>query len=392
VATDLPAGFVLPATADADSTVAGGAAAPQLATDPSAVSGTASEATVPNAAQAAAVTDVAAQSPAVVTELDGAAQAALTVAKGSPTAPALAPTGKIDAVPQGDADGDALSAAAAKAVSVSTNANPATLTAADGGSEIQASAVPSMSRHVASQPLDTTPAATAQPSDKDSSASGDAANAFEASQASAAASAPTPMQQSAAPAPQTAPAAQPTPPQPSVPTQIAGLVAPLRTAADGNYTVSLQLHPAELGPVSVQVSVDQGVLSVQMYADHPQAHDALRASLSDLRGQLQAAGIQTGTVDVGVRIAAAQQSGQASSQGNSGFAGQQSWQQGHFGQQLHQGMHQQSGHGTHAEPQTGWTFDDAFAGADGKRLQETPRISGRRRAAFADDRAVDVRM
>jgi flagellar hook-length control protein FliK len=91
--------------------------------------------------------------------------------------------------------------------------------------------------------------------------------------------------------------------------QIVQVVAPLRTAKDGDYTLSLQLHPADLGPVTVRVDVHQGVLSVHMVADHAQGHDALNQSLNDLRSQLEAGGVRTGDIGLGTRSSLSQQGG-----------------------------------------------------------------------------------
>jgi flagellar hook-length control protein FliK len=111
-------------------------------------------------------------------------------------------------------------------------------------------------------------------------------------------------------APPTTPSpAQVTPPQPPQPAytsgmvsqQIVQVVAPLRTAKDGDYTLSLQLHPAELGPVTVRVDVQQGVLSVHLSADHTHGHDALNQSLADLRTQLQSNGVRTGDIVVAAK-------------------------------------------------------------------------------------------
>jgi flagellar hook-length control protein FliK len=121
---------------------------------------------------------------------------------------------------------------------------------------------------------------------------------------------PAPVQPVAAAVTQAAQAAV-TPPA----DQIVQVVAPLRTAKDGDYTLSLQLHPAELGPVTVRVDVHQGVLSVHMMADNAQGHDALNQSLNDLRSQLEAGGVRTGDIGLGSRSAGQQMSQQQAQQG-----------------------------------------------------------------------------
>lgn len=137
--------------------------------------------------------------------------------------------------------------------------------------------------------------------------------------------------------------------------QIVQVVAPLRTAKDGDYTLSLQLHPADLGAVTVRVEVQQGVLSVHMSAEHAHGHEVLNQSLSDLRSQLQTSGVRTGDI-----IVAAKQS----------LMPQQHEQQQHTG-----GRHQ------HEAP----TYDDA--GGD-RRPADRPS----RQPQQADDDTLDVRI
>ncbi len=95
--------------------------------------------------------------------------------------------------------------------------------------------------------------------------------------------------------PNAAPAAVPAP----VAEQIVRVLTPLHESNDGSYTLSLQLHPAELGPVTIRVDVSQGVLSVHLLADHLQGHEALNQSLHALRAQLEASGVQTGDIQLG---------------------------------------------------------------------------------------------
>jgi flagellar hook-length control protein FliK len=84
-------------------------------------------------------------------------------------------------------------------------------------------------------------------------------------------------------------------------------VAPLRSAGNGNYTLALQLHPADLGPVTVHVAVNDGVLSVQLVPDQSHGRDALTSSLSDLRNQLQAGGMRVGDIDIATKATLSQQ-------------------------------------------------------------------------------------
>ena len=185
-------------------------------------------------------------------------------------------------------------------------------------------------------------------------------------------------------------AAQATVPN-TVPNQIVQVLMPLRTAKDGNYTVSLQLHPAELGPVTVRVAVHDGILSVQLTADQQSGHDALHSSLTDLRTQLQASGLRVGDVDLGNRGAVSQQQlGNPSNQGAFGQAGQGG---------------QGSQHGAHPQPQyTPTGYGDGndrhpSSGSDwyGRSDDQPGRDSAdtRRRnitVGSSDDAALDVRI
>lgn len=96
-------------------------------------------------------------------------------------------------------------------------------------------------------------------------------------------------------------------PGPAAPTdadpweQVATVVRPLRTAPDGTHRLSLQLRPAELGTVHLEVAVNDGRLSVRAVADNLVSRDALVAALPELRAELTGSGIDLGSVDVGER-------------------------------------------------------------------------------------------
>jgi chemotaxis protein MotD len=111
-----------------------------------------------------------------------------------------------------------------------------------------------------------------------------------------------PVSQPAAVAVTTPTAAAPAPPE-----QLFQLVAPLRLAPDGTYTLTLQLRPADLGLVTVHVEARQGVLSVHIVADHDQARDVLRSSLGNLRSHLELGGVRAGDIDVSADRNARQQ-------------------------------------------------------------------------------------
>lgn len=87
---------------------------------------------------------------------------------------------------------------------------------------------------------------------------------------------------------------------PPVPEQLVTLVSPLRKSPDGTHRMSLQLRPEELGGVTVDVRVLGNQISLHLRADVPGTTDLLRASLADLRADLEAAGFDAGSLDVGV--------------------------------------------------------------------------------------------
>jgi flagellar hook-length control protein FliK len=80
--------------------------------------------------------------------------------------------------------------------------------------------------------------------------------------------------------------------------QLVSVVAPLRTQPDGSYRLTVDLHPAELGRVQLEVHVEHGVVNVHLQADHASTSALLRDGLHDLRDRLQAAGVRAGGVVV----------------------------------------------------------------------------------------------
>jgi flagellar hook-length control protein FliK len=91
-------------------------------------------------------------------------------------------------------------------------------------------------------------------------------------------------------------------PRPHVPSspveQVVKAVAPLRKLADGTHNVVLELHPAELGTVRVELSLDRGMVHLGLHADVEGTGHLLRAALPELRHQLGAAGLTAGRVAV----------------------------------------------------------------------------------------------
>jgi flagellar hook-length control protein FliK len=87
-------------------------------------------------------------------------------------------------------------------------------------------------------------------------------------------------------------------PQAPVAEQVVSVVAPLARQADGSYSVSLQLHPADLGAVRLELHVADGTVSVALHADSTAGRDVLAGHVSDLRSALADAGLTAGSVDV----------------------------------------------------------------------------------------------
>lgn len=97
--------------------------------------------------------------------------------------------------------------------------------------------------------------------------------------------------------------------QPEAPVwkQLATALKPVRLLSDGSQRLSVELHPAELGSVHLEVSLKDGVLSIRAVAEHVLGRDALQSSLPDLRGELTKAGVQLGNVDVGDKTSSGDQ-------------------------------------------------------------------------------------
>lgn len=96
-------------------------------------------------------------------------------------------------------------------------------------------------------------------------------------------------------APVTAPAPA-APPPPAA--QVVQLLAPLLEGPDGAHSISLQLHPEELGAVQVDVALLRGEITLALHARDLGAQDALRAALPMLRAELEASGLVATSVSV----------------------------------------------------------------------------------------------
>jgi flagellar hook-length control protein FliK len=76
------------------------------------------------------------------------------------------------------------------------------------------------------------------------------------------------------------------------------VVTPLRRLGDGQHDLVLELRPADLGAVRVELSLDKGVVHLGLRAEVEQTGQLLRAALPELRQQLDAAGVMAGRVAV----------------------------------------------------------------------------------------------
>ncbi len=86
---------------------------------------------------------------------------------------------------------------------------------------------------------------------------------------------------------------------PLVTAQLVAAVGPLKIAADGVQTLTLMLHPADLGSVQVRAELRDGVVSLQLIGSTDVGREALRAALPDLRRDLMDAGVTTGSLELG---------------------------------------------------------------------------------------------
>ena len=113
----------------------------------------------------------------------------------------------------------------------------------------------------------------------------------------AAATGPAP----AAPTGPATPAAAAPPPTPTFQppaSQLATRIAPLRLEADGIHRLTVNLHPADLGPVQVIAEIRNGEVSVQLSGATDAGNDALRNAIDDLRRELEQSGFANTTVDL----------------------------------------------------------------------------------------------
>lgn len=80
--------------------------------------------------------------------------------------------------------------------------------------------------------------------------------------------------------------------------QLLHVLRPLKHNPDGDYQMTLQLRPEELGKVEVSVTLKGGEINMQLSADNASARELLKQALGDLRGSLESSGLSTGELDV----------------------------------------------------------------------------------------------
>ncbi|MEO7125514.1 MAG: flagellar hook-length control protein FliK [Nakamurella sp.] len=115
---------------------------------------------------------------------------------------------------------------------------------------------------------------------------------------------------------------------PQMQPNVANILAQLRGAADGTYQLRAQVHPAELGAVSISATVQHGVLSVLLSPD-PTAQQAISQSLPQLRQHL----VDQGFTGVNVGLGSPNQPGHnGQGGGERGSRAQGSGHSSHHGQ------------------------------------------------------------
>lgn len=105
----------------------------------------------------------------------------------------------------------------------------------------------------------------------------------------------TPTATTDAVAPSSGPAPAAAPP---VLDQLVEQVGPLLEGPDGTHELSIELRPAELGRVVLDVTLEDGVIHVRVRADEAVSRALLADAMPDLRDVLERAGVRTGTLDV----------------------------------------------------------------------------------------------
>ena len=253
----------------------------------------------------ASTTDVATETAAPVTATGSTLDAAAAGAAGDTAAPAAGPAG-ADA-------GTALAATAGPRTASST------ATSGDVATSVDASVAPA-SIEATTTDADAVPAArpTGPSATTAATVSGEADGTSSAQSVPNAATPPavtpsavqsvvTPPTQApvAAPAPTTGPAAaaaEPTAEQRGV--ELGDLGSRLGASLRRNeqtQTLTIQLHPAELGAITVEARLVDGVTHLHLAPESASTTERLASSMADLRHQLARAGVDLGDLDLGER-------------------------------------------------------------------------------------------
>jgi flagellar hook-length control protein FliK len=87
---------------------------------------------------------------------------------------------------------------------------------------------------------------------------------------------------------------------------------------DGSRTITVELHPAELGRVEIRLSFESGSLNVQMTVDRQSTFEAFSRDRGGLEQQLGQAGVDLGSGGLDLRLG--QQSDQSESNTSGGGA------------------------------------------------------------------------
>jgi flagellar hook-length control protein FliK len=94
--------------------------------------------------------------------------------------------------------------------------------------------------------------------------------------------------------------------------QMVEVLRPIKQFSDGTHRLSIQLRPEDMGTINVELAVNKGTLSLHVVADTAATRDAISASLSQLRSEIEAGGVRTGSFGVGQQTAGDRQHAAAS--------------------------------------------------------------------------------
>ncbi|WP_324276108.1 flagellar hook-length control protein FliK [Blastococcus brunescens] len=136
------------------------------------------------------------------------------------------------------------------------------------------------------------------------------------------ASAPAAVPATAAPSATGTAATQP------VGSQVAHQVAVLGRGPDGSHTMTLVLNPENLGPVEVSVTLSKGTVDLTLRGAHELGRAALLDGLTDLRRDLEAAGLNPAKLEVDRETGGSWLSRHAQQQAEQQASGQQNGQRG----------------------------------------------------------------